>query len=462
MFITKDKKFYRTLFTLAIPMVLQNLITFSVGFADNLMIGSLGDSAVSGVYMGNQIQTVLQVLSAGIEAGILLLSSQYWGKRDTESIRKIISVGMIFSLSLGFIFTTVCALFPRQVISIFTAETAVIDNAVEYISVICFSYIFFCITQALIASMRSVESARIGLYVSLTSLITDVALNYLLIFGKLGFPALGVRGAAIATLIARVLETCIIFIYVRFFDRKLKFRFSLILHPDKAIFKDLIKYGLPLVAGQLVWGANLAANSIILGRFSESVITAASLANTVNSMMYVCMNGLAGAVGIIIGKTVGAGDTSKIKEYSRTVQILFIGLGLLTSAAFIIIRDPFISLYEISSEAVYYSKQFISVLCVTCIGTCYQCSCLLGLVKSGGDVSFVFKNDTIFVFCVVIPSAIIAYFCGAEPWIVFLCLKCDQILKCIVAFFKIRKYDWMKNLTKSEPPAEAEEKTVKC
>ncbi len=448
MFITKDKKFYKTLITLAIPMVLQNLISFSVGFADNLMIGSLGDSAVSGVYMGNQIQTVLQVISVGIEAGILLLSSQYWGKKDTESIRKIISIGMIFSVSLGIIFTTVCALVPRQVIGIFTNEAAVIDNGVEYISVICYSYIFFCITQALIASMRSVESARIGLLVSLASLVTDVALNYVLIFGKLGFPALGVRGAAIATLIARILETAIIFIYVRFYDRKLRFRFSLILHPDRSIFKDLVKYGLPLVAGQLVWGTNLAANSIILGRFSESVITAASLANTVNSMMYVCMNGLAGAVGIIIGKTVGAGDTSKIKEYSRTVQILFIVLGLLTSAAFILIRDPFISLYDISADAVYYSKQFITVLCFTCIGTCYQCGCLLGLVKSGGDVSFVFKNDAIFVFCVVIPSAIVAYLCGASPWVVYLCLKCDQILKCVVAFFKIRKYNWMKNLTK--------------
>lgn len=160
--VTDDRNFYRTLITLAIPMILQNLITFSVGLADNMMIGSLGDAAVSGVYMGNQIQIALQVLSAGIEAAILLISSQYWGKRDTESIRKIFAIGLRISAILGLFFTTVCAVFPRQVISIFTKESGVIDNGVEYLSIICFTYIFFCITQALIASMRSVESARLS------------------------------------------------------------------------------------------------------------------------------------------------------------------------------------------------------------------------------------------------------------------------------------------------------------
>ncbi len=449
MLITKDKSFYKRLITLAIPMVLQNLITFSVGFADNLMIGSLGYSAVSGVYMGNQIQTVLQVLSNGIEAGILLLCAQYWGKRDTASIKKILSVGTMFAVSVGCVFTVVCAIFPRQVISIFTNESAVIETGIEYVSIVCYSYIFFCITQAFIASMRSVESTRIGMTVSLCSLIANVILNYVLIFGKLGFQPMGVKGAAIATLISRIVEMSIIVSYVFLADKKLSLKLRELFKIDRSFLHDYVKYGLPLIAGQLVWGANLSANSMILGRFTESVITAVSLANTINSLMYVAMNGLAGAVGIIIGKAVGSGDISKIREYSRTVQLLFITLGLCTSALFFLIKTPYISLYDISPESMAYSEQFITVLCFTGIGTCYQCGSLLGLVKSGGDVSFVFKNDTIFVFGVVIPSAIITFLLGCPAWVVFLCLKCDQILKCIVAFFKIRKYNWMKNLTKA-------------
>lgn len=206
MLVTKDKTFYRTIATLAIPMVLQNLITYSVGLADNIMIGALGDSAVSGVYMAGQIQTVLQVISGGIEGAILLLSSQYWGKKDRESICRIVSIGIWCSAITGIIFSFISALFPRTVLSVFTNETAVIESGMEYLSAMCYSYVFFCITQALIASMRSVEAAGIGLFVSFCSLCIDVLLNYILIFGKFGFPAMGIKGAAIATLAAKDLR----------------------------------------------------------------------------------------------------------------------------------------------------------------------------------------------------------------------------------------------------------------
>lgn len=449
MLLTRDKSFYRTIISLAIPMVLQNLITYSVGLADNLMVGSLGDSAISGVYMGNQVQTVLQVLSAGIEGGILLISAQYWGKKDVDSIRKITSVGIWFSLLIGMIFSVVTTVAPREVISIFTDVEPVIDNGVEYLSMLCYSYVFFTLTQAMTVSMRSVESAQIGLIVSSCSLVIDITLNYIFIFGKLGFEPMGVKGAALATLIARICETLIVFTYVRFIDKKLEFRLKMLKHIDIPLFKDFLKYGTPLMLGQLVWGTNLFSNSVILGHLGESVTTAVSIANTLNNLMYVGVNGLAGAVGIVIGKKVGSGQTERIREYSNTVQICFLCLGFFTSAFFFLICRPFISLYDITPESAEYAKQFIHVLCVTAIGTCYQCPCLFGLVKSGGDVSFVFKNDTIAVFCVVIPTAIITSKLGCPAWVVFFCLKSDQIFKCIVAFFKIRKYNWMKNLTKS-------------
>ncbi len=448
MLLVRDKKFYKNLLILGIPIMLQGLITFCVGLADNVMIGTLGDSAVSGVYMGNQIQTVLQMISGGIEATILLLSAQYWGKKDPASIKKIISVGMSFALLFGLVLTLVCALFPEWTIGIFTNEESVIKSGAEYLSIVCYSYVFFCITQGLIAAMRSVESTRIGMIVSACSLVVNVCLNYILIFGKLGIEPMGVRGAAIATLIARIAETAIIFVYVRFVDKKLGFRVRSMLHLDKTLLRDFVRYGLPLMAGNVVWGCNLFANSVILGHFTESVITATSVANTLNSLIFVCMTGLSAAAGIQISKMVGAGDVSNIRAYANTVQILFLALGILTGGLFLLICEPYIAMYSISAEAAMYTRQFIRVLSVTAIGTCYQAGSLQGLVKSGGDVSFVFKNDTIFVFCIVLPSAIITALCGCAPWIVFLCLKSDQILKCVVAFFKIRKYDWMKNLTR--------------
>lgn len=454
---TRDRNFYRDLIALAVPISLQNLITFAVNFADNLMIGSLGDNAVSGVYVGNQMQTVLQMFVSGIEGAILILAAQYWGKKDTASIRKVVSVGVKFAFAVGILTTLAAVSFPAQLIRIFSKDPGVIEEGAAYLQIVGFTYLFFCISQVMIASMRSVETARIGLYISLMTLVTNVALNYVLIFGKLGFPAMGVRGAAVATLVSRFLETLASSVYVFFIDRKLRFGFKDLLSTDRDILKDFIRYGLPIIGGQVVWSVNMLANTKILGAYSSGVIAATSVTGMLHNLIYVWMNGLSSAVGVITGKTVGAGRYEEMKEYARTVQVIFLFVGLLSGAAVFLCRDWFIGLYNISPEAQAYSRQFINVISVTIIGTCYQAACLFGLVKSGGDISFVFKNDTIFVFLVVIPSALIAQYLGAAPWVVFAALKCDQILKCFVAFFKINSFNWMKNLTRDTAAAEKEE-----
>jgi putative MATE family efflux protein len=304
---TKDRSFYKNLIKLAIPVALQNLITFAVGFADNLMVSKLGDSAVSGVYMGNQIQTFLQVFTVGIEGSILVLATQYWGKKDKSSIKKIVAVGLQFALIFGLVLTAVCAVFPSNIISLFTNETSVIESGASYLRIVCFSYVFFCVTQSLIASMRSVEVVRIGLFVSSVSLFVNVGLNYVLIFGKFGLPEMGINGAAAATLISRAVECAVMIIYVSKIDKRLELRLKDAFQTEKELRRDFIRYGLPIIAGQAVWSINMMANSAILGRFSEEVITAVSVANTMNTLAYVTMNGLSSAVGIITGKTVGAG-----------------------------------------------------------------------------------------------------------------------------------------------------------
>jgi len=447
--LTRDKSFYHSLIRLAIPVAAQNLITFAVTFADNLMVGAIGDSAISGVYMGSQIQTFLQLFSAGIEGAILILATQYWGKQDRKSIKKIISIGIHFSFIFGCLLTVVCALIPETILGIFTREPTVIADGAAYLGIVCFSYIFFCFTQSLIAATRSVESARIGMIVSAVSLVVNIGLNYILIFGKLGFSPMGIRGAAIATLISRIVEAAVMFLYVFAFEKKLRLKISDLFQTDALLRKDFLRYGLPIMGGQVVWSINLLASSIIMGRFNQYVIAAVSIANTLNSLAYVAMTGMSSAIGVITGKTVGAGKTELMKEYARTTQILFLGLGILTGLLVLFLRGPFISLYSgIDPETVQYGMQFCLVLAVTSVGTCYQAACLFGLVKSGGDIGFVFKNDTIFVFLVVLPSAAAALLLGAQPWVVYACLKCDQILKCIVAYFKINSFNWMKNLTR--------------
>lgn len=453
---TKDRSFYRSLILLAVPISLQNLVTFAVNFADNVMIGSLGDDAISGVYVGGQLQSVVQMFVGGIEGAILILAAQYWGRKDRDSIRKVVSIGVKFALGVGLFTTLVAVLFPQWVIRIFTTEPGVIREGAAYVQIVGFTYLFFSVSQVMIAAMRSVETARIGLYISCMALVVNVCLNYVFIFGHLGFPAMGVRGAAVATLISRIMEMCVSIGYVFLVDKKLRFGWRDLLHTDGQLLRDFVRYGLPIIGGQVVWAVNSLANTKILGYYSAGVIAAASITGMLHNLVYVWMNGMSSAVGIITGKTVGAGQYEKMKEYSKTVQMIFLFVGLISGAAVFLFRDGFISLYNASPEAQEYSRQFINVISVTIIGTCYQAACLFGLVKSGGDISFVFKNDTIFVFLVVIPSSLIAMWLGAPPWVVFACLKCDQILKCFVAIVKINRYNWMKNLTRDAPTAEKE------
>ena len=449
MLFTRDRTFYRSLVTLAIPIALQNLVTFSVNLADSVMVGALGDAAVSGLYMGNQIQTLLQVFSAGIEGSILVLASQYWGKSDVVSIRKIVAIGLRFSIMVGALLNAVCAIFPDEIIALFAKDSSTVALGGDYLGIVCFTYVFFCLTQSLIAAMRSVEAARIGLYVSLCSLITNVILNYILIYGKLGFPALGVKGAAIATLVARMVEAAIISAYVFLHDRRLGFSLKDMLAKDRLLFRDFVKYGLPIIAGQMVWAVNMLVSSAIMGRQEAGgAVAATSIASTVNNLAYVVMNGMSGAVGIVTGKTIGGGHEEKMREYSRTTQMIFLLLGLVNGLGVFLLKRPIISLYAVSDAAAAEAVRYINVLAVTIVGTSYQAMCLSGLVKSGGDISFVFKNDFIFVFFVVLPSAIIATALNAPTWVVFACLKCDQILKCFVAVIKVNSYNWMKNLTR--------------
>ncbi len=447
-FFTRDRSFYRTLIALAIPISLQNLITFAVGFADNLMIGRLGDNAISGVYVGGQVQTVVQMFIGGVEGAILILATQYWGKKDTESIRRVVSIGVKLAAMVGAVFSLVTVLFPGPIIGLFTKEPGVIAEGTVYLQIVGFTYLFFSVSQVMIASMRSVETAKIGLYISIMALIVNVGLNYILIFGKLGLPALGVKGAAIATLISRVLEMSVSVGYVFFADKKLRLSVRDLLHTDRQLLRDFIKYGLPIIGGQVVWSVNMLANTKIMGVYSAGVMAAVSITGMLHNLIYVWMNGLSSAVGVITGKTVGAGKYETMKEYARTVQVIFLLVGVLSGGIVFLARDGFVGLYDVTPEALSYSREFINVISVTIIGTCYQAACLFGLVKSGGDISFVFKNDTIFVFLVVLPSAIICQWLAAPAWVVFAALKCDQILKCFVAVVKINRFNWMKNLTR--------------
>jgi putative MATE family efflux protein len=441
--------YYRTIVRLALPIGLQNLIGFAVNFADNLMVGRLGDLAIAGVFIGNQIHSMVMFITGGIGTTLVILATQYWGKKDIKSIRSLTGISLWASLGAGAVFTLVTAGFPGFIARLLSDKEDVILASIPYLRIVGLSFVFFTVSQVLVASQRSVEKVRFGMYIALITLACNVGLNYCLIFGKLGFPALGVTGAALATLISRILECIASACYVFGVDKRIALRFRDLCRPDRFLAASLLKYGAPVIAGDIVWAANSFAYTAIVGRFSAGIIASFNIAGMMNTLVYIWMSGLSAALGIMTGKLVGGGaPVAEIKAHAFRTQRFFPLVGLATGLFVFLFKGALISFYNVSPEAILTARQLLNIHAITIVGTAYQMPGLGGLVKAGGNISFVFRNDFIFVFLVVIPSSIIAMALKAPAWAVFLCLKCDQILKCFVAVVVINRFRWIKDLTK--------------
>lgn len=450
-FFVRDKSFYRTFFRLTCVIALQNVLVCLVNLVDNVMIGAYSENAMSGIALVNQIQFMLQMLINGAGEGLIVMASRYWGERNPDAIHKTISVGMWMGLAFSVLLWALVFFFPMPVLRLLTPEEPVLAEAMVYLRIVCFSYVFFAITQLLLASMRSVETVNVGFAVSVVALFVNIFLNYALIFGKFGFPALGTAGAAWATLIARMAETLVTVIYVRFIDKKLRLRLRTFLRIDTAVLKQYLHCGVPVILSSGVWGIGMAAQTAILGHMGASSIAANSIATTAFNILTVVTYGSANASQVITAKTIGENRLADAKQYAKTFQILFLGIGLVTGALIFALRGVIVGMYNISGESAALARNFLAVLSVTVIGTSYQMSCLCGIVRGGGDTRFVLYNDMIFMWGIVLPlSALAAFVLHLPPVVVFACLKSDQVTKCAVAVVKVNRFRWIKSLARAE------------
>lgn len=446
-FFTKDRDFYKTFFRLTLTIAAQNLIVYAVNLADNIMIGAYDQTALSGIALVNQIQFLLQMLVLGVGDGIVVIASRYWGQRDLASIKKTSSVGMILGVGMSLLLWGLMFFLPEQILGLLASDRAVIASGAEYARIVCFSYLFFALTNLLLAILRSVETVRIGVGISIMALVVNITLNRLLIFGIGPFPELGARGAAIATLVSRIAETVVVVLYLCLRDRVLHLRLRDFLHTERAFWGQFFRVGFSVVLSGGSWGMAMLIQSGILGHLGEEVIAANSIASTVFSIVTVVVYGSASASAVVIGKALGEGLRDRMREYSRTLQMIYLGIGLATGLILFLIREPILSFYRITPLTAEYAISFLTILSVTVVGTAYQMTVLSGIVRGGGDTRFVFYNDLVHMWGIVLPlSLIAANVLHAAPAVVFLCLKADQILKCGIAAVYVNSYRWIKKI----------------
>lgn len=449
MLFTREKNFYKTFFRLYIALVLQNVITLSVNLLDNVMLGAYSETALSGVAIVNQIQFVYQQILMALGEGIVIFSSQYWGKKQTEPIKKIAAISMKTGLCVAVFLFTGVTLFPGWIAGLFTTDLPIRQQAVEYMDIIRFNYLFFAVTILLLAAMRSVEVVKIALYLSVMTLIINCGVNYLLIFGNMGMPEMGAKGAAIGTLVARIVECMVCIWYVAVKEKRLGLRLKDYLTRDWSLVGDYFKVTVPMIVVQALWGLNTALQTVILGHMTAAAIAANSVASSLFMLVKSMAVGASATASVIIGKTIGSGDMKKVKEYAKTLQVLFVCIGITAGCILFLIRMPVLAIYDLSAETKAMANSFLIILSVICMTMSYQMPTNTGIIRGGGSPNFVVKLDLISIWGIVLPlSFVVAFVLKASPIVVVCCLNADQVFKCIPAFIKVNYGHWAKKLTR--------------
>lgn len=447
---TKDRNFYRNFAVLCLTLMLEQAVILSVNLADNIMLGRYSESALSGVAAVNQIQFVLQQIVFGVSNGMIVLGSQYWGQKRTGEIRMLSSIAMRAALGVAIALFIAVSLFPEQTLRLFTRDAAIVAEGVAYLKIIRFTYLFFAASSILLGTMRVVESVQIALRVSVLSLVLNCSINYVLIYGRFGAPEMGVRGAAIGTLAARIVELFVFAWYVFVRDRRVSMQPSDFLSADREMARDFFRVASPVILTQTLWGLANALQTVILGHMSNVAIAAQSISSNVFLLLKVASVGASSAAAILIGKAIGEGkDLSVLKEYTRTLQALFVAIGLVLGAALMIIRVPLLRVYNISDETRALANAYMIIQSVVLVTMSYQMPTNGGIIRGGGDTRFVMILDLISIWGIVLPfSCLAAFVWRLSPIIVIILLNSDQVFKCVPAFIRVNSYKWIKRLTR--------------
>ena len=313
----KWKDFYKNVFALVVPMALQNLINVGVTAADVVMLGKVSEKVLSGASLAGQIQYIMVLFLFGLTSGATVLTAQYWGKGDKTAIEKILALGIRSAVIITAIFTIAAFTIPASLMRIFTNDPQVIAEGVKYLRIVACSYIIMGITNVYLYVMRSIERVIVATVVYLVSFLCNVVFNAIFIFGLFGFPALGIRGAAIATLIARIMELVLVCGYAKIYNKDVKFRVHYFLHQDKLLVRDFLVYSLPVVLNEVMWGLGTSANTAVLGHMGSSAVAANSVAQVARQLATVVSFGLSSATAIYLGKTIGERKFDHARAYAK-------------------------------------------------------------------------------------------------------------------------------------------------
>ncbi len=442
-----DKELYLKMLKIAIPISLQSLITVGINLMDTIMLSKMGDAQISASSLAGQFINLFMICCMGIGMGASVLTSRFWGMQDKHSLKKTITIMLRFVVLFSSIFTAITIISPEWIMRIYSDETAIITHGVTYLKWMIPTYICTGLSLTCTIVLRTVGQVRIPLYCSISAFFINVFFNWVFIFGKLGAPRMEIGGAALGTLIARVFELCFICGYFFFIDKRIRYRLKDIFMKCKDLLGEYIRISIPVLIsdGLLAFGNNTVA--MIMGRIGETFVAANSVTTVVQQLSSVLTTGVCNASGIITGHTMGEGDINKAQRQGYT--FLFIGfiIGCFSALVIFLLRGPIINYYDISAEAKAIAWDLMNAIIIINIFQSMNSILTKGVLRAGGDTTFLMAGDILFLWVASIPLGYLAGLKWGLPsfWI-YTFLKIDQIIKCVWCYFRLRSGKWLKKI----------------
>jgi len=443
----KKDSFYTSLLSIAVPVTLQNIILSSINLADVFMIGKLGETSLAALGLSNQIMFLMILLLFGVNSGAGVFISQFWGEKNIKSIHKVLGIALISALITSTVFWVLTQTIPHLLIRVYSPDKEVIKIGSEYLKIVGWSYIATSVTFVYSIQSRNIERAKIGLYSSITALIINVGLNYILIFGKLGFPAMGVKGAAIATLIARVTESIFVLGYIYYNKSPLSSSLKEMLDFDMAFVRKYKKTTMPVILNEMLWAVGITTYSMIYGRMSTTAIAVINIVGSIERIIFAGFIGVANATAVMIGKKIGEKREDIAINYAYKLGSISFILGVGGSLLLLVIAKPILEIYNLSEDVRETSLYTMYALCIFLPFKSFNATNIVGILRAGGDTKYCLIMDVAALWVIGVPLAYLGGLQFALPvYIVFSLAMSEELLKFVVGVRRVISKKWVRNL----------------
>ncbi|NLN64882.1 MAG: MATE family efflux transporter [Clostridiaceae bacterium] len=444
----KDDVFYKNLFKITMPIALQNLMMSSINFVDTIMIGQLGETNIAAVALANQLFFLVALFLFGVGSGASVFVAQFWGKKDVKNIRKVLGLSIVCSVVISSLATLIIMIFPELILSLFTKDTEVIRISSSYLRIVCFSYIPTAISFCFATTLRSTGQPKLPMIASAVALTVNAVLNYILIFGKLGMPAMGARGAAVATVIARFAETAMLLGAVYYFKLAPAASFRELSAFNRDFAAKFFRVVIPVVMNEALWSLGVTMYTVVYGRMGTNILASINISSAIEGIAFVLFRGMANACAVMVGNKIGEGDEQTAYIYSMRLAVLGPLLGVVVGLIVVLSSDLLLSFYNVTEQVYKNARTILTIFGFFMPLKIFNMINIVGILRSGGDTRFSLFLDTFGVWIIAVPLAFVGGLVYHLPvYIVYVLVNLEEIFKFSLGLKRFISKKWINNVT---------------